>query len=257
LFSFRKKKKKKDITMKLFLVSLLLVQVTAFLPVQQHSSRRLTVKRFLDEDDQSSTRPLSPPAKDAEEQDMLSRIKGFDVKSIDLSNIQGSFESVKDSVMGGDLELKGEVTTIAQFVLFFFVIIGGIPLVGAPLAMVAGPALLLAGIAVIVLGVNDMGAALTPLTVPTGDGLVTDGLFGKVRHPLYAGVIAACIGLSICTSSVDRLALTGLLWYVLDIKTDKEEVELDKMFPEYKDYKQTVQGKFVPHDLVEILPWNK
>ena len=44
-------------------------------------------------------------------------------------------------------------------------------------------------------GRDALGAALTPLPYPEPDGgLVTDGVYARVRHPIYGGVILVAIG---------------------------------------------------------------
>jgi protein-S-isoprenylcysteine O-methyltransferase Ste14 len=100
-----------------------------------------------------------------------------------------------------------------------------------------------------------MGTSLSPWPIPTGEDLITTGLFGKIRHPLYAGLIALMGGLSIATGSAERLILTVALFYTLDIKSDFEERELAKQYSTYDDYKKVVTGKFFPSELLDLLPW--
>ena len=70
----------------------------------------------------------------------------------------------------------------------------------------------------------------------SGD-LVTTGIYSKIRHPMYLGFILWAIGGPIfygaAVSSVFALLFIGniLFWRHL------EELELDKRFPGYKDYR--------------------
>jgi protein-S-isoprenylcysteine O-methyltransferase Ste14 len=65
-------------------------------------------------------------------------------------------------------------------------------------------------------------------------------------------------GLSIATNSADRLLLTAVLWYFLEVKVDKEEdFLLDTYGQEYAEYKANVSGKFLPPDLLDDMPWNQ
>ena len=62
-------------------------------------------------------------------------------------------------------------------------------------------------------------------------------------------------GLSILTNSADRLLLTALLWYLLEVKATKEEEYLVGRYgSEYTDYQQKVPGKFFPSDLLDDMP---
>ena len=55
---------------------------------------------------------------------------------------------------------------------------------------------------------------------------------------MYTGLLTIMLGLSLWTNSADRLLLTALLLYVIDIKSEKEEAFLLQEFPfEYPKYK--------------------
>jgi protein-S-isoprenylcysteine O-methyltransferase Ste14 len=123
--------------------------------------------------------------------------------------------------------------------------------------LLLGPALLLAGVATMALGVKELGPSLTPWTAPAEGGqLVTGGVFEYVRHPRYAGLVSACAGLSVVTGSANRLLLMAVLLYVLDLATNREEEALSKKYAgQYESYKERVPGKFVPQQLLDLLPW--
>jgi protein-S-isoprenylcysteine O-methyltransferase Ste14 len=114
---------------------------------------------------------------------------------------------------------------------------------------------MIAGAAAAILGVVDMGSSLSPWPVPTGDDLVTDGIYSQMRHPIYAGLLAIMAGFSVVTGSAPRLLLTAALWYLLDLKSDYEEKQLVKEFAEYSSYREAVPGKFFPQAILAILPW--
>ena len=88
-----------------------------------------------------------------------------------------------------------------------------------------GPGLLLGGLVVAAASLGDLGSdSLSPFPAPPrGAILKTDGLYAKMRHPLYTGLLMTMAGLSIATNNADRLLLTAVLWYLLDVKSDKEE----------------------------------
>ncbi len=44
------------------------------------------------------------------------------------------------------------------------------------------------------------------------------GMYAIVRHPMYAGLILASVGLAAISLSEARLALAALLWWILEQK---------------------------------------
>ena len=81
------------------------------------------------------------------------------------------------------------------------------------------------GLALSVLSVIDLGSdSLTPFLPPTDSGsLKTGGIYAQMRHPLYAGLVAVMGGLSLVTSSADRLLLTAALFALVNAKATLEE----------------------------------
>jgi protein-S-isoprenylcysteine O-methyltransferase Ste14 len=164
----------------------------------------------------------------------------------DLSNIMASFSE-------GEFGSRGEVYLAAQAVLVLAIVFGGnLPFLGTVLFL-TGPALLLGGLAMVVLSVSDLGDNLSPFTTPTTRGsLKTEGVYSYVRHPMYAGLLATMAGYSLISDSATRLLLTAVLFAVLNVKTEMEEVELQKTYPgQFARYEQTVTGKFFPNELWE------
>lgn len=82
-----------------------------------------------------------------------------------------------------------------------------------------------------------LGGAITAWPTPrAASNLVTTGVYGFARHPIYAAIIATAAGLSIATGSPWRgliaLALTPLFWR----KAEYEERLLRARYPGYADY---------------------
>jgi protein-S-isoprenylcysteine O-methyltransferase Ste14 len=186
--------------------------------------------------------------------------KDFD---FDLSGFQKlDLDSLKNRIVGdGNWGERGEAYFAAQAVVMLCVLLGGVPVVGDAAMLLLGPGLLLAGLAVIALSFRDLGDSLSPWPVPASaeegnTGLKTDGLYAYVRHPMYAGLLAACAGLSIVSGSAVRLLLTAVLLYVLEVKSDYEEGELVKAFgSEYERYRASVTNKFFPQEVLDKMPW--
>ncbi|KAJ9531797.1 hypothetical protein QJQ45_021950 [Haematococcus lacustris] len=88
-----------------------------------------------------------------------------------------------------------------------------------------------------------LGRNLSPMPVPRArHTLVTSGMYAFVRHPMYAGLLMFCMGLTILTRSETRILLVLLLWWILEQKSVVEEVALLERYPdEYAEYKARVK----------------
>lgn len=114
---------------------------------------------------------------------------------------------------------------------------------------VAGLALVAAGIAVGAAAALRLGTALTPTPVPTAEGrLTTDGLYRFARHPIYTGVLAVVVGLTVRSGSWITLAVAVATVGFFDRKARWEEARLAERYPDYPDYAESVP-RFVPR------PW--
>ncbi len=96
-------------------------------------------------------------------------------------------------------------------------------------------------------GVMALGENLTPLPHPKDEGeLVTGGVYGIVRHPIYSGVIFLAIAYSCWQwSLIHGMGALGLLLF-FDIKARKEEAWLKDKFSDYDRYQSQVK---------KLIPW--
>ena len=109
-----------------------------------------------------------------------------------------------------------------------------------------GLLLVVAGVLVLVLSFLHLGAALTPNPVPNGAGLRQHGVYSRIRHPIYTGVLMIMLGV-VCRSP----GWWPLFWWVvlvavLTAKAVWEERMLTERFPEYATYRQRT-GRFLPN----------
>lgn len=226
--------------MKVFTFVLCIAVAGAFVPMRPSSKSVNNPLRMAD-------KPL------ADLQEKVQELMG----SLNTDGLTSNMDAIKANLMQGSIGSRGETYTIAQFALLGCILGGGIPILGDALMLLLGPGLLVAGAAVVLLSLNDLGDALSPWPVPSENGIKTGGLYSEMRHPMYAGSLAACAGLSIITGSATRLLLTAALLYMLDIKSDYEEKELVMKYPDYAKYQATVRSKFFPDTIMRELPWMK
>eukprot|EP00798_Chlamydomonas_sp_ICE-L_P022885 gene22885-30060_t len=133
---------------------------------------------------------------------------------------------------------------LVEFAALFLIVFQPIALKG--LIHLIGILLLSAGIVTIIYSFICLGKNFSPLPTPRKmHKLVTSGMYSIVRHPMFAGVLMLCFGFTAITMSEARLALTLLLWFVLEKKVQFEEAALTKHYPEYATYASGV-NKFIP-----------
>lgn len=95
-------------------------------------------------------------------------------------------------------------------------------------------------------GVLSIRRYLTPLPYPVDHSqLVTAGVYGVVRHPLYSSQLFAAIGWAAYTLSIPHAVMLVLAFVFFDYKASKEEGWLTERHPEYPQYKRQVK-KLVP-----------
>jgi protein-S-isoprenylcysteine O-methyltransferase Ste14 len=117
---------------------------------------------------------------------------------------------------------------------------------GTGIVLAAGAALCLTGLAFTVIGSIRLGPNLSPFPKPRDDGgLVREGIFSLVRHPIYSGFILLTLGWSLVWSSLAALIGALILLAFFDIKARREERWLETTFAEYAEYRQKVK-KLIP-----------
>lgn len=113
-------------------------------------------------------------------------------------------------------------------------------LITATIATAGGAALALAG-------ARSLGPALTPLPEPRrGGAAVTDGPYGVIRHPIYAGLLLAMAAIAWGASSLLAGLWAGVLAVFFHRKAGYEERRLRIVVPGYATYMRRVTGRFLP-----------
>jgi len=111
---------------------------------------------------------------------------------------------------------------------------------------VIGASLTVLGVVIAAVAVRDLGNSLTPLPEPKLDAhMVETGIYSRVRHPIYDGVIVAALGWALFSVSLLSLIFTVVLAVFFDLKARREEAWLRERYPLYSHYARRVK-KFVP-----------
>ena len=104
---------------------------------------------------------------------------------------------------------------------------------------IVGVAVIALGAVILVTSFVRLGRSLTANPVPKEDGvLVTSGLYGRVRHPIYFGLLVLAIGVVLDAGWWPQIVIELMLYFLLNIKAQFEEDLLRKKYPEYKAYAQ-------------------
>lgn len=144
---------------------------------------------------------------------------------------------------------RGEGWFVLQMVLFVVIILapsGGESAFPAWLRLL-GLALIGAGGLLGVWGLIVLGSNLTPFPKPIDHGhLVTHGPYRFVRHPIYASLILATLGLGLARASLVGLTLAALLLLFFDLKSRREEQWLRESYDGYAAYQRRVR---------KLIPW--
>lgn len=145
---------------------------------------------------------------------------------------------------------RGQGWVIGQFVLLGCILVSaGLDPWHQPrtvLSSVGGIGLFILGVYCLVVAFRHLGSNLTAYPKPLDAGqLVTTGIYAIVRHPIYTGLIAVCIGIvTISQSSVCGVFVVALI-LLLNQKANREEGFLMARFPDYPTYR-THTRKFIP-----------
>lgn len=109
---------------------------------------------------------------------------------------------------------------------------------------IVGGAMILTGLALAGAGIRSFARAGTPVpTVAPTRALVTTGIHGRIRNPIYLGMFLVYVGIGIAARSPWMLLLT--LPLALTIRygvVAREEVYLERLFGDaYREYKARVR----------------
>ena len=114
------------------------------------------------------------------------------------------------------------------------------------LVFALGAGCMVAGAAFGIAGALALGRNLTPFPKPLPQArLVRQGIFARIRHPLYTSVVFASIGWALVWHSWPALLAALVLVPFFGAKARHEERRLGERFPEYADYIRDTR-RFIP-----------
>lgn len=110
-----------------------------------------------------------------------------------------------------------------------------------------GDALVLLAFAIIFFVYKQNTFTSGTIEVYEGQKVVSAGLYGLVRHPMYMGALFLFVGMSLGLGSwwdllVFALVMPALIWRIFD-----EEKLLTKDLPGYAEYKNKVRYRLIPY----------
>ncbi|MEB3031351.1 methyltransferase family protein [[Mycobacterium] nativiensis] len=110
-----------------------------------------------------------------------------------------------------------------------------------------GDALVAVGLTLAMVVVIQNGYAAANVTVEAGQTLVSTGLYGLVRHPMYTGNVILMVGVPLALGSYWGLVfvLPGLI--VLILRIHDEEQLLTQELSGYRDYTTRVRYRLLPY----------
>lgn len=115
------------------------------------------------------------------------------------------------------------------------------------ICIISGMALVMVGTWVNVVGRHQLGSTWSnQIAIYDQHHLLTNGLFGFVRHPLYASTIWMFLGASLAYLNWAALAATLLIFIpAMYYRAGQEERLLSETFPDYSAYRRRT-GTFFP-----------
>jgi protein-S-isoprenylcysteine O-methyltransferase Ste14 len=77
-------------------------------------------------------------------------------------------------------------------------------------------------------------------------GLITSGMFSRIRHPMYLAVVLFYLALTVATGSLAALATLPIILIYYDRLARREEDELLRRYPDEYSVYMTRTGRWLP-----------
>jgi protein-S-isoprenylcysteine O-methyltransferase Ste14 len=116
-----------------------------------------------------------------------------------------------------------------------------------PVVALIGDVLVVAGIGIAMLVVIQNSYAAATVTVEADQPVISSGLYGLVRHPMYVGNVIMMLGIPLALGSYWGLVLVSPGILVLVFRILDEERTLVAELDGYRDYTQRVHYRLLPY----------
>jgi protein-S-isoprenylcysteine O-methyltransferase Ste14 len=110
-----------------------------------------------------------------------------------------------------------------------------------------GDVLVAVGLSVAILVVIQNSYAAATVRVEAGQKLISTGLYGVVRHPMYTGNVITMLGIPIALGSYWGLVIVVPGSIVLGLRIRDEEKLLQEELDGYREYTQNVRYRLLPY----------
>ncbi len=109
-----------------------------------------------------------------------------------------------------------------------------------------GILLAVSGFILSIVGAGTLNNVLSPYISPSPKGrLITTGIYRKIRHPIYLGIMILLFGFTLIFSSLSKFIIFIIAVIFFVKKAFEEERLLLHRYPKYQNYKQKT-GMFLP-----------
>jgi protein-S-isoprenylcysteine O-methyltransferase Ste14 len=112
--------------------------------------------------------------------------------------------------------------------------------------IVLGEVLVAAGLYICLLVMQENSFAASTIETMEGQRVISTGLYGIVRHPMYLGTLVMSVGIPLALGSYWGLFLILAVLPVLVLRIGDEEKMLVGELKGYADYRQHVRSRLVP-----------
>jgi protein-S-isoprenylcysteine O-methyltransferase Ste14 len=93
---------------------------------------------------------------------------------------------------------------------------------------------------------NTFGSALVRVQTERGHRVISTGVYGWVRHPMYLGATLMFVGGPLVTGAASALAAGLALSGLLAVRSLDEEALLSRELPGYAEYRRRVRYRLIP-----------
>jgi len=109
-----------------------------------------------------------------------------------------------------------------------------------------GNVLVVVGLTIAMLVVSQNSYAAANITVESDQAVVSTGLYGLVRHPMYFGSLVMLIGVPLALGSFWALLIDALYVVLFAVRIFDEEKTLIEELSGYREYTEKVRSRLVP-----------